>query len=219
MQFSYHPKAGEKILIIDGELYIHLYKSRRTRNIQTLAFRNLEDEKLYLYSQESINRKQATLKLQETHHTPLLSGSKAHLILAIIENKTLQKLLPFLNELGVEKLTLFYSDYSQRNEKIDLEKFKRILINSSQQCGRSNILKVEVLNTLTEVLSHYPRVGVFDFGGERLHKTSIPILIGAEGGFSPTEREVLKNFPKYSTQENLILKSESACVYVASLLL
>lgn len=219
MQFSYHPKAGEKILEISGELYTHLYKSRRTKNTQILYFRNLEDENLYLYSQESIDRKQATLKLQETQHKPILSKSEAHLILSIIDNKTLQKVLPFLNELGVKKLTLFYADYSQQNEKIDLDKFRRVLINSSQQCGRSNIIELEILDNLSSVLELYPKLGVFDFGGERLQKTPLPILIGAEGGFSPKEREILQGFPKYSTQEKLILKSESACVYVASLLL
>lgn len=219
MQFSFHPDAGSEILKIGGELYTHLYKSRRTKNTQILAFRNLKDENLYLYSQESIDRKEALLKLQESTHKPILSKSKAHLILSVIESKTLQKLLPFLNELGVQKLTLFYADYSQRNEKIDLEKLTKILINSSQQCGRSNILELEVLPNLSEVLKLYPKVGVFDFGGEKLGKTSLPILVGAEGGFSPKEREILTSYPKFSTQEKLILKSESACVYVASLLL
>lgn len=219
MQFSYHPLAGEKTLVISGELYNHLYKSRRTKNTQTLAFRNLKDENLYTYTQESINRREAIVKLTQSTPLPILSKSSAHLILAVIECKTLQKLLPFLNELGVQKLTLFYSQYSQRNEKIDLEKLEKILINSSQQCGRSNILKLEILSNLNEVLEFYPQIGVFDFGGEKLTKTNLPILIGAEGGLSPQEREALKSFPQFSTQENLILKSESACVYVASLLL
>lgn len=219
MQFSFHPQAGEEILKIEGELYAHLYKSRRTKNTQILPFRNLFDEKLYLYTQESINRKFALLKLQETRHLPILSKSKAHIILSVIESKTLQKLLPFLNELGVQKLTLFYADYSQGNEKVDLQKLEKILINSSQQCGRSNTLKLELFKNLSNVLEAYPQIGVFDFGGEKMQKSTLPILIGTEGGFSPKEREILKDFPKYSTQENLILKSESACVYVASLLL
>ncbi|RDU69187.1 16S rRNA (uracil(1498)-N(3))-methyltransferase [Helicobacter brantae] len=219
MQFSFHPQAGNLTLSIEGELYTHLYKSRRTKNTQTLAFRNLIDEYLYFYTQEKIDRKSATLKLTNKEYLPLLSQSQAHIILSIIEGKTLQKLLPFLNELGVQKLTLFYADYSQRNERVDLDKLTKILINSSQQCGRSNTIKLEILDNLLEVLKLYPQVGVFDFGGEKLEKTSLPILIGAEGGFSPKEREILKNFPKYSTKENLILRSESACVYVASILL
>ncbi|WP_300221394.1 16S rRNA (uracil(1498)-N(3))-methyltransferase [uncultured Helicobacter sp.] len=219
MQFSFHPKAGEERLVVEGELYTHLYKSRRTKNTKTLAFRNLEDEYLYLYSQESIGRKEAILQLKESLHKPILSKNQAHIILSIIDSKTIQKLLPFLNELGVRKLTLFYSEYSQRNEKIELDKFNKILINSSQQCGRSNILELEFCTTLQEVLMLYPQVGVFDFGGEKMCKTSLPVLIGSEGGFSPKEHEILKDFPKYSTQEELILKSESACVYVASKLL
>lgn len=219
MQFSYHPQAGEESLKIEGELYTHLYKSRRTKNTQILSFRNLVDDFVYLYTQESIDRKSASLRLKEKKSLPILSSNQTHIILSIIEGKTLQKLLPFLNELGVQKLTLFYAEYSQRNEKIDLDKLQKILINSSQQCGRSNTLKLEVLGNLLEVLKCYPHIGVFDFGGERLEKTTLPILVGCEGGFSPKEREILKNFPKYSTKENLILKSESACVYIASVLL
>ena len=219
MQFLYHPLAGEQQVIIENEQYTHLYKSRRTKHNQTLALRNLKDSYLYLYEQVLIKKRSATLLLKDKILSPQTPKTQTHIILSIIDSKVLQKTLPFLNELGLSKLTLFYADFSQRNEKIDLEKLQKILINSCEQCGRSNLLKIELCKNLAEVLQNYPQIGVFDFGGEKL-KTPInfPILIGPEGGLSPKEKEILKAFPSFSTQESLILRSESACVYVASLI-
>lgn len=218
MQFVFHPKAGDSIIKLEGEQYTHLYKSRRTKQMQILKFRNLLDEYLYLYHQALITRSSATLHLQEAIYSPNKPTQKTHIILAMIHFKSIQKMLPFLNELGVEKLSFFYGDFSQRDEKIDPNKIQNILINSSQQCGRSNLLKIDYLKNLKEVIELYPRINVFDFGGEALHSSIAPhpILIGPEGGFSPEEKEILKDFPTYSTQENLILRSESACVFVAS---
>lgn len=219
MQFIYHQQAGDAQLIIKDEIYQHLYKSRRTKQTQFLYFRNLQDDMLYQYEQIHIDRKSATLALKAKIYSPNKPQSSFHLILGIIDSKNLQKALPFLNELGVGKLTLFYADYSQKNEKIDLQKLEKILINSSQQCGRSDFIKIECLKNLEHVLSIYHHIAIFDFGGEKIKSSlDIPIVIGPEGGFSPSEREKLQNFPTFSTQENLILKSESACVYIASLM-
>lgn len=219
MQFVYHPNAGEASLLIQGDLFNHLYKSRRTKHSQSLSFRNLKDDYIYQYKQEQIEKKSASLILQSKTLSPNKPLFPSHLILAIIDSKSLQKALPCLNELGVGKLTLFYADYSQHNEKIDLEKLQKILINSSQQCGRSDTIEIEFLENLECVLRSYPTLGVFDFGGEKLaQKPNFPILIGPEGGFSPNERERLKSHRTYSTQETMILKSETACIYVASLL-
>lgn len=218
MQFIFHPKAGDSTLKLEGEQYIHLYKSRRTKQAQILNLRNLLDDYLYLYNQTLITRSSATLHLQKAIFSPNKSMQKTHIILAMINFKSIQRMLPFLNELGVKKLSLFYADFSQKDEKIDSKKLQAILINSSQQCGRSNLLEIDDFKNLEEVMEFYPKINVFDFGGEALH-TSIPphpILIGPEGGFSPQEKEILKNFPTYSTQENIILRSESACVFVAS---
>lgn len=219
MQFLYHPLAGEQQVLIQNEQYTHLYKSRRTKQNQTLTLRNLRDPYLYLYEQALIERRSATLLLKDKILSSQIPKKQNHIILSIIDFKVLQKTLPFLNELGLSKLTLFYADFSQRNEKIDLEKLQKILIHSCEQCGRSNLLEIELCKNLSEVLQNYPQIGSFNFGGEKL-KTPInfPILIGPEGGFSPKEQELLKPFPTFSTEENLILRSESACVYVASLL-
>ncbi|WP_027327804.1 16S rRNA (uracil(1498)-N(3))-methyltransferase [Helicobacter pametensis] len=219
MQFLYHPNAGDQTILIQGEQFIHLYKSRRTKHTQVLYLRNLCDDQLYQYKQTQIDKKSATLTLHTQIHSPNTPTHHSHIILARIDSKSLQKALPFLNELGLSKLTLFFADYSQRNEKLELDKIEKILINSSQQCGRSDKVQLEILENLDSVLMLYPQIALFDFGGRKLTShPKLPILIGPEGGFSPKEKERLRHLPTYSTQESMILRSESACIYVASLL-
>ncbi|ANV97720.1 16S rRNA (uracil(1498)-N(3))-methyltransferase [Helicobacter enhydrae] len=218
MQFIYHENAGATQLTIEGETYQHLYKSRRTKTQETLSLRNLKDDFLYRYQHQSITRKEATITLIDKTPKPVIPTRYTHLILAVFDQKEFYKILPSLNELGVGKLTLFFAHFSQR-EKLDCNKIHKILIYSSQQCGRSNLMHIEILENLDDVLAHYPKIGVFDFGGTALTKVDLPILIGPEGGLSPQEREILKDYPTFSTQQDLILKSQSACLYVASTLL
>lgn len=219
MQFLFHTNAGDPILTLEGDCYRHLYRARRTRQTQALSLRNLTDDNLYIYDQARITKTNATLHLKETIHSPNRSVQTTHIILGIIDLKSIQKVLPFLNELGVAKLTLFYGDFSQRSEKINQEKLQAILIASSQQCGRSDLLKIDFLENLEEVIASYQQVHVFDFGGGSLEAQKIQptsILIGPEGGFSLRERKILEGFPIYSTRENIILRSETACIFVAS---
>ncbi|RKU89866.1 16S rRNA (uracil(1498)-N(3))-methyltransferase, partial [Helicobacter pylori] len=135
----------------------------------------------------------------------------------------IEKILPFLNQLGVSKLSLFYADFSQRNEKIDstkLERFQKILINSCEQCGRSVLMELEAFPSTKEVLKAYPKASVLDFKGETLPASAISEqerIIGPEGGFSEQEREYFKEREIYRIPLDMVLKSESACVFVASI--
>ncbi|XPV54809.1 MAG: hypothetical protein ACNI3H_07545 [Halarcobacter ebronensis] len=51
----------------------------------------------------------------------------------IVDPKTIEKELPYLNELGVRKITFISCDYSQKNFKLNFEKLEKILVNSSSQ--------------------------------------------------------------------------------------
>ncbi len=138
MRFVYHPLAKEPVLKIEGESYTHLYRSRRIKSASRLDLRNLKDGFLYTYEHAEITKKHALLRLVGAQALEVMASKKTHLILSVIEIKSIEKILPFLNQLGVSKLSLFYADFSQRNEKIDsakLERFQKILINSCEQCG------------------------------------------------------------------------------------
>ena len=196
MQFIIHKNAGEATLKLEGETYHHIFQSRRTKKSESLHLRNLKDSNLYTYNITNLSKKDATLALQSSQNTPLKNPPKGHLIWAMIDPKNIEKTLPFLNELNLQKITFFYAEYSQKNFKLNLERIQRILENSCEQCGRITLLEIEVWGNLQEVLEKYPNAGVLDFGGEELNwSLEIHSLVGTEGGFSTKEKEASKNKP------------------------
>ncbi|WP_033602504.1 16S rRNA (uracil(1498)-N(3))-methyltransferase [Helicobacter pylori] len=223
MRFVYHPLAKEPALKIEGESYTHLYRSRRIKSASVLDLRNLNDNFLYTYEHVEITKKHALLRLVSQQELEVMASKKVHVILSVIEIKCIEKMLPFLNQLGVSKLSLFYADFSQRNEKIDsakLERFQKILINSCEQCGRSALMELEVFSNTKEMLKAYPKASVLDFNGKTLQtnfNAEKGVIIGPEGGFSEPEREQFREREIYRIPLDMVLKSESACVFVASI--
>ena len=220
MQFILDKNAGEEILRVEGERYNHLFRSRRTKKSEMLYFRNLKDLNLYTYQIENLGKKEAILKLANKELSILQNPPTAHLIWAMIDSKSIEKVLPALNELNLAKITFFYADFSQKNFKLDLERMDRILENSCEQCGRITKLEIEILKDLQEVCNQYKEFCVLDFGNENLPcGLKIPLLIGAEGGFSQNEREFLKDKKIYSAKNCNILRSENAAIFATSRLI
>lgn len=221
MQFIYHEEAKNQTIELKGEKFKHLIKARRKKVGDSLHVRNLEDSLLYLYSIDQIQRNSATLSFiskKEDKKSP----SNLTLAWAVVDPKTIEKTLPMLNEMGVEKIDFIYTDFSQKNFKIDLDRVKRILINSCEQCGRSELMEFKVYEDLEGYLKEYPNTYLLDFGGKSIEKTSekISILIGCEGGFSKSERELFAKDKILGFDHSLILRSETAiCAVSAKILL
>jgi len=216
MQFLYHQNSGEKTLNLKGEEFQHL-KVRRVRENEYLFLRNLKDQFLYEYKIHSLTKNSCILNLIKKSFTnsnpPLLS-----LALGVIDTKTLEKTLPFLNELGVKKLILVYTEFSQRNFKIDLERLEKIIINSCEQCGRIFKMELEFFDNVEEFLKLYPCVVLVDFEGKHQEFSKDKLyFIGPEGGFSLKERQQFKE--KISFKNKNILKSHTALIALASKIL
>lgn len=140
-----------------------------------------------------------------------------HLAWAVVDPKTLEKTLPFLNELGVEKLSFVWTHRSQRNFAPNLPRLEKIAINSSCQCGRTDLMRFEVFASLREFLSAYPNASYLDFGGkERLANPPMPLLIGAEGGFAREDLETLRGQRSFCLDHALTLKSQTAIIAAAA---
>ena len=97
----------------------------------------------------------------------------------------------------------------------------KILINSSQQCGRSTLMKLEICESLEVFLKQYPQTKILDFSEHTLESTTSvdTILIGTEGGFSHEERVLFNKENVLGLHSNLILRSETAAISVASKIL
>lgn len=218
MQFLYHPDAGLPTVAVEGEAYRYLVKVRRHREGDRVALRNFKNDYISFYRLERIGKKEAELHLIEKRELRVMPQRALHLGWCIIDPKTVEKSIPMLNELGVLKISFIYCDRSQKNFRMDLKRLERILINSSQQCGRSELMKFEIFDSIKEFLQSYPQSCVLDFGG-----TPLPcgadigsIVVGCEGGFSEEERKLFSNLTIYRLNIPTILKSESAAVTVAA---
>ncbi|WP_417331759.1 16S rRNA (uracil(1498)-N(3))-methyltransferase [Halarcobacter sp.] len=219
MQFTYHQEASQEFLTVDNETYKYLFKARRHKIEDEIYFRNLDDKNIYLYKVIEISRKDARLELVSFEEKIVENDKKLHLAWCVVDPKTVEKNISSLNELGLEKITFIYCEYSQKNFKLNLEKLEKILLNSSSQCGRSSIIKLEICKSLDEFLSVNNNVYLLDFSKQNIETKKDEIetlLLGCEGGFSETERETFDTDKIVGFNSNLILRSETAAISAVS---
>ena len=219
MQFIYDKNAKNELLKIEDENYNYIVKARRHKLDDILDFRNLEDDFLYSYKISQIDKKSLYLNLLKKEEKIIENSKKIHLAWCVVDPKTIYENIASLNELGIDKITFVYSDFSQKNFKINFEKLEKILINSSSQCGRSSIIKLDIYKNIDTFIKDNPDTYFLDFSQTSIDSKVLDIktlMIGTEGGFSKRERELFnKNFI-VGFSSNLILKSQTAIISATS---
>ena len=221
MQFLFNENAGANELCIRGEDFHHL-KVRRLRQNENINLRNLKDDFVYVYKISSLNRNSCLLNLQEKLLNSSILPQKITLALGVIEPKILEKTLPILNELGLFKLILVFTHFSQRNFKLDFKRLERILIKSCEQCGRANLMQIECFDSTKDFANAYENIVMLDFSGENSDFSEFKgeseiLFIGAEGGFTDEERSLFEK--KIKLKSPYILRTQSAIISVAAKLL
>ncbi len=220
MQFLYLEDSGAPTLILEDEPFRYAVKVRRVKNGSTLHTRNLRDNLIYSYTITDIGRRSATLGLVDQKELSI-PGGNLHIGWCIIDPKTVEKALPMLNQAGVGKITFLPCDYSQKNFRLSFERMEKILINSCEQCGRSDLMELTLGDSLPDFLKTHPECAILDFNPNTTFDAQPidTVLIGCEGGFSDTERKLFAGHPVVSFDTGLILRSETAAVSAASKIL
>jgi len=224
MQFLYDEQSGNETIDLKGENFNYLIKVKRHKEDDEIALRNrVDSNELYIYTLKSIEPRRATLLLKEKKRLPIKSEKKIHIGWCVIDSNSIEKVLPMLNEIGVDTLTFIYCARSQKNIKLNLERFKRVLNSSSMQCGRSEPMQMSINKDLDNFLQEYPDTVVIDFSIEKVTQdtNNETFLVGCEGGFSEDERKSFSrlNLKKLGFNSPMILRSESAVVSIASKIL
>jgi 16S rRNA (uracil1498-N3)-methyltransferase len=223
MQFLYHPEAGARQLLLEGEAYRYLFRVRRLRSDDPLHLRNLRDDCLYTYRTETLDRRRARIALVSCRELRIAPVRSLHLGWCQIDPRTAEKVLPALNEMGVSGISFIRCERSQRQFEPDFERLERILINSSQQCGRSELMRLESAESLEAFLKRHPEAMLLDFSDPALpcggDWTERSIVIGCEGGFTPEERALFPEERIFGLETPTILRSETAVCAVAARLL
>ena len=222
MQFTYHKNTGDSLLNIEEELHKYLFKVRRHSIEENLFFRNLDDKNLYQYKVQNISRRKTILELVGFEEKLIEPNKELHIGWCLIDFKSIEKVIASLNELGVTKITFIDCEYSQKQYKINFEKLEKLLINSSQQSGRSSIIELNSCDSLDKFISDNPDSYMFNFSKNNIsdNKNDIQtIILGCEGGFSTKEVDTFNQEKIVGIDSHLILRSETAVVTIASKIL
>ena len=219
MRFLFHEEAGAETIVLKGEAFKYIVKVRRHRAGETVALRHPQhSETLYYYRIDTLDGRRASLGLEHSERREITAKRPLHIGWCMIDPKSVEKVLPQLNELGVEKITFIACDRSQRQFSPDMSRLHRILEASMQQCGRSEWMALETAQSLEAFIAENPDTVVLDFCDDVLEDVSgiRTVLIGCEGGFSDEERTRLSSCRTVRFDTPLILRSESAAAAVAA---
>ncbi len=222
MIFVFHDDAGSEHLHVKGELFKYLVKVRRHIVGDTILMRAEENSQLlHYYVVESIENRALVLRLIQSVESVVSAETKLHIIWCTVDAKSIEKVLPTLTELGVAKISFVACERSQHHFKLDFQRFRRIVRASMQQCGRSDFMEFERLESLEAVLREYRHVVYLDFCDTVLQESETieTVLIGCEGGFSDAERRQLASQRCFRLDTPMVLRSESAVCAVASKML
>jgi 16S rRNA (uracil1498-N3)-methyltransferase len=221
MQYLYHKESGASSLILKGDEHRYIFKVRRHREGETIALRNLIDGFIYFYKINSLDKKEAHLFLEKSELLEVVAKRKLHIGWCVIDPKSVEKVLPTLNEMGVDSITFIYCERSQKSFKPDFKRLEKILLNSSQQSGRSSMMKLTMGSNLNDFLEENSNAVMLNFSEHILNEESAveTFVIGCEGGFTTDEVALFKLENIMGLDTPLILKSESAVCAVASKLL
>jgi len=209
----------ESNLILKGENFKYLVKSRRQCVGDIIKFRSKENiELLYEYKVTSIQSRSIELEVVSSKKEIVGAAKSLHIAWCIIDSKSIEKVLPSLNEIGVSRISFIGCERSQNNFKLDLNRFNRILESSMQQSGRSTYIEFDTYKNIQEFIKVHPQTKVFDFTQNTLddYKEVSTVLIGCEGGFSKNEQMFLKTQDIFRLKTPMVLRSESAVMAVAS---
>lgn len=218
MLYLYNKQAGAASLSLEGDDHRYIFKVRRHKTGDTLHLRNLEDGLLHRYLITQMDKRSVHLVLQESMTLEVQAPRPLHIGWCVIDPKNVEKVLPSLNEIGVTKITFIYCKRSQKSFKLDFNRLEKILLNSSQQSGRSEMMQLEMAEDLEDFLVKYPKSKMLNFSEENFISSTAfeTIVIGCEGGFHADEVALFKKADIIGFDTPLVLKSESAAVAVAS---
>ena len=219
MKFLFNEEAGKAQLTLKGEDFKYIIKVRRHKVGDILGFRQTkETETLYQYKVASVDGRHATLELLQSGIEEIKAAKILHVGWCVVDSKSVEKVLPLLNELGVSKISFIYCDRSQKNFKADFKRYERILESSMQQCGRSTKMQFDEVKDLESFIKQYPETVVFDFCDEILSEGSeiSTVLVGSEGGFSDNEQSLLASQRMVRLNTPMVLRSETAVTAIAS---
>ena len=199
-------KPGQQVVLFDG---------------------NTQDK---LYSIDNFSDSEAHLRHMADNEL-MLPNRKIYLIFSLLKKDKNDWVLQKCTEIGVSHFVPLIADRSEKTG-FKLERAQKIVIEASEQCGRSDIPSVRQPVSITTVISDltgkiYLNVAEqyaehsSQFTADSIQfKNPVGIFIGPEGGWSEREKQLFKDRGiKQLALSNFTLRAETAAVTAAGKLL
>ena len=154
--------------------------------------------------------------------------SKIELVVCLVKKTPMEIILQKATELGVRKITPVISDRTEVKD-LNFERANKIIIEATEQSNQLNTPDLSQIIRLKDFINNISKDEKLFFADvNSKHKPSskdlgqrkkISVLIGPEGDFSPTERELILSRPEtvpFTLSDN-ILRADTAVISAISL--
>ena len=192
--FTFEPIKNNRIVLKDREHYHATKVCRLKKGFKIIV--NANTDKDYYCIIETIEKNSLTAVIEEVKDNPTYSDTDITLYIGVC--KELDTVVQKAVEMGVGELVPFVSQ-NTNTDKIKRDRLEKIILESSKQCGRPNLMKIgDVTNfsNVIETAEDFDRALMF-YEYERDVKAGdilttkdrkLGVIIGSEGGFSEEEK-------------------------------
>lgn len=218
---------------LDGEEFHHLKNVMRSRVGDNVTLFNGSPINATCEI-VNINKNNADIKVLNVEQNLAEPTINLTLFQAVCKGDKLSLITQKVTELGVSNMCVFYSQFTDIKDKTSkLDKLERVSISASKQCGRSSFINfsgvmdfkamIEEAKKLDKVYVAYENEdnnSLFNSLVTDSNHKNIGLIIGAEGGFSEQEIDLLKqNNMEIVTLGKRILRTETAAIVGSSTIL
>lgn len=183
----------------------------------------------YLVMITSLRNLGATVEVIEKKKNKSIPKLNLTLCVGIIKKDNFELVVQKATELGVAHVIPVLCERSEK-KNINIERLKKIVIESSEQAGRGDLAVIHEISLLSDLLQDatMPKDKIVlhpdgQYIGDMLQAKTLndlAVFVGPEGGFSDRE---IKEFAEHSIPSvslgSQILRAETASIAVSSLLL
>ncbi len=223
-----------KTIILEGDEFHHLSNVMRSRVGDRVCVFN-GNSNFYFGNVKNIAKKFAEIEITDciaSENEPEISLSVYQ---ALAKGDKLSLIMQKITEIGASELCLFESDFCDvKANTHKQERMESIAVSAAKQCGRASITKCSGIFSIKQVCEQIKDFDAFYIAyenednltlvtdllknKEKYHK--VAIMIGAEGGFSEKEIQMLKNAgAKIVSLGKRILRTETASIVCAGVIM
>jgi len=216
---------------IFGEEYNHIKNVLRMKEGDLfIAFINTEED--YTCKITSIDKKEIRFEVVSSSKNVANPKIQIDVFEALAKGEKMELIAQKLTEIGVSNIyPLYIKNCDVKPNTTKTQRLEKIIISAAKQCGRSKLTFVHEIVDFKKSLNILKNYDLVLFANETEHKATIydlltkhknarkiAYIIGPEGGFTPEEIEEYKKVAKSVSLGKRILRTETASIYLASIL-